>query len=563
MNTPSILAIASVVLAAPCAPSGFAQCSPDTLFANDGVDDDRFGTSVSVSGNAALVGAPLDDVAGDDSGSAYVFERTALGWNQAARLTPNDGAADDWFGWSVDVDGGTAVIGAPGDDDLGANSGSVYVFQRTALGWNQVAKLTVPGAAPGDFFGAAVSIYGDTALVGAPAANAAALVRGAAYVFERSGGLWSLTATLTVSSGTPQGGYIGASVSLADGVALASGTGFDIPGGRAFVFERSAAGTWGPNETAELSPSPGSPTFHFGSSVAAWGDLALVGDRHDNPGSFGSGAVYVFERIGPATWTANETAKLVVNSGQEVIEFGFSVDLEGDLAVVGGFETHGDLGAAYAFRRGATGWTQDATLRPDDAGPAGSYGLAVAISGETVLVGAPDGDGLVNGAGNAYAFDVPTFGTAYCFCNTGAPCFNAYGSAGCANSTGRGALMTACGTASVAADDLVIRVRDLPANEFGLVFMGAGQSLTPFGDGQLCVATGAAGVYRFPVSNSGSAGVLVEGPGIVTHSLSNFPPAGQIAAGQTWNFQGWHRDPFSPCGTGFNVSNAYSVTFTL
>ena len=173
-------------------------------------------------------------------------------------------------------------------------------------------------------------------MVGAPAANAAAVVRGAAYVFERSGGLWSLAATLTVSSGTP-GGYIGASVSLADGVALASGSGFDIPGGRAFVFERSTGGTWGPNETAELVPSPGSPTFHFGSSVAASGDLALVGDRHDNPGSFGSGAVYVFERIGPATWTAHETAKLVVNGGQEVIEFGFSIDLEGHLAVVGGF----------------------------------------------------------------------------------------------------------------------------------------------------------------------------------------------------------------------------------
>ena len=194
---------------------------------------------------------------------------------------------------------------------------------------------------------------------------------------------------------------------------------------------------------------------------------------------------------------------------------------------------------------------------------AGGYGIAVAISGETVLVGASDGDGLVNSSGTAYTFDVPTFGTAYCFCNASAPCFNAYGGAGCANSTGRGALMTACGTASVAADDLVIRVRDLPANEFGLVFMGAGQAFIPFGDGQLCVASGAAGLYRSPVSNSGSAGVLVQGPGIVAHSLSNFPSAGQIAAGQTWNFQGWHRDPFSPCGTGFNVSNAYSVTFAL
>ena len=134
MNTPSILAIASVVLAAPCAPSGFAQCSPDTLFANDGVDDDRFGSSVSVSGDVALVGAPFDDVAGNDSGSAYIFERTALGWNQSARLTPNDGSVDDWFGWSVDVDGGTAVIGALGVSiTVGLASGIYPAFRAAEL----------------------------------------------------------------------------------------------------------------------------------------------------------------------------------------------------------------------------------------------------------------------------------------------------------------------------------------------------------------------------------------------------------------------------------------------
>ena len=160
MNIRSLTVIAPVVLAAPCAPSGFAQCSPDTLFANDGDDDDGFGTAVSVSGDVALVGAPFDDVVAGDSGSAYLFERTALGWNPSARLTPNDGAADDWFGWSVAVEGGTAEIGAPGDGDPGASSGSVYVFQRTALGWIQVAKLTVPGGAPDDFLGAAVSIFG-------------------------------------------------------------------------------------------------------------------------------------------------------------------------------------------------------------------------------------------------------------------------------------------------------------------------------------------------------------------------------------------------------------------
>ena len=295
MTLPRILLLACVALAASVLQEARAQCSPDVLFANDGAEADRFGTSVSVSGTTALVGSPFDDVSGNDSGSVYMYERTALGWAQTDRLTPNDGAADDRFGWSVDLYADTAVIGAPQDDDLGAGSGSVYVFQRTVLGWNQVDKLTATGGAAGDFFGSAVSVFGDTIVVGALGADAVAGDSGAGYVFERSGATWNQTATLTASDGTA-GNFLGTSISLAGGTAALGGTGFDIPGGRAYVFERSAGGVWGPNETARLLPSHGSPTVHFGGSVATFGDVAMVGDRLDNPGSFGSGGVYVFER---------------------------------------------------------------------------------------------------------------------------------------------------------------------------------------------------------------------------------------------------------------------------
>ncbi len=83
----------------------------------------------------------------------------------------------------------------------------------------------------------------------------------------------------------------------------------------------------------------------------------------------------------------------------------------------------------------------------------------------------------------------------------------------------------------------------------------------PFGNGQLCVSGGGVGQFRFHVRNSGSAGVIQEGPGVVGYTQTHFGLFGQISTGQTWNFQGWFRDPLGPCGSTFNLSNGLAVTF--
>lgn len=151
--------------------------------------------------------------------------------------------------------------------------------------------------------------------------------------------------------------------------------------------------------------------------------------------------------------------------------------------------------------------------------------------------------------------------TSYCFCDAAAPCANQDADAGCANSSGAGVRLDPCGSSSVANDDLVLRATGVPANQNGLVFMGPQQIELPFGDGLRCVGAGGIGVFRFPVRNSGAAGVLVEGPGLVAHSHSSFPPQGAIEAGATWNFQAWYRDPAGPCAAGFNLSNGDSILF--
>ena len=116
---------------------------------------------------------------------------------------------------------------------------------------------------------------------------------------------------------------------------------------------------------------------------------------------------------------------------------------------MGGFETHSGTGSAHVFERGPTGWSQVAGFRSPESGFPDGFGYSVSLSGNTALVGAVDGDGLVTDSGTAFAFPVPDFAVAYCFCNSGAPCVNAHGGGGCANSTGVGALMSACGSGSI------------------------------------------------------------------------------------------------------------------
>jgi len=160
---------------------------------------------------------------------------------------------------------------------------------------------------------------------------------------------------------------------------------------------------------------------------------------------------------------------------------------------------------------------------------------------------------------DAFLPDACPGAVSYCFCERAAPCGNEDPLGGCATSTGRGGLLTGSGSASIAADDLVLAGSRLPPHQNGIAFLGAARIRQAFGDGLLCVGAGGAGIFRFPVRNSGPTGVIVEGPGIVARTAScSFCT---LVAGSTWNFQIWFRDPAGPCGSAFNTSSALGVTF--
>lgn len=245
----------------------------------------RFGQAVSMSGDTLLAGAPFDDDAGSLSGSVFVFERSEETWSLRQKLAATDAAPFDNFGFSVALDGGTAVVGAPFHDSraAGGNSGAAYVFERTAGSWRQSTRLAADDGAAEDQFGSAVSILGATLAVGALGDDAGGLRdTGSVSVFERGEGGWTRTARL---SGEGAGDQLGVSVSLIQNRLLA-GARFHSAGGSeagaAYLFARGTDGGW---ELEEKLPLPATAGDRFGHSLSAGGNNLLIGAYLDDPGS--------------------------------------------------------------------------------------------------------------------------------------------------------------------------------------------------------------------------------------------------------------------------------------
>lgn len=377
----------------------------------DAATEDFFGFSVALTGEHALVGAPFDDDGiSSNEGSAYVFERQSDGtWNQVAKLTATDAAAEDEFGRSVALSGDRALIGAPSHDAGSSNTGAAYVFDRQSDGtWSQVAKLTTTDAASGDFFGFSVALTGNRALVSAFRDDDGATDAGSAYVFDRqSDGTWSQVAKLTADDAAAQDRF-GQSVALTGYHALVSAFRNDeggINAGAAYVFERRSDG-W--SQVAKLTAADAAARDFFGVSVALAGTRALVGSYLDDYGSgTNTGSAYVFERQAGGTWS--QVAKLTAADAATGDQFGQSVALSGDRILVSASDDDdggSDAGSAYVFERQSDGtWSQVAKLAASDAAADDRFGLSVALSGGRALVSSDrDDDGGID-SGSAYVFD--------------------------------------------------------------------------------------------------------------------------------------------------------------
>ena len=336
------------------------------LIASDWEAWDEFGFSVAISGDTAVVGSYLSNSPLYDSGAAYIYLRTRTGWIETAKLSASDAVEYAYFGFSVAISGDTAVIGTI--DGNGFTPGSAYVFQRTRKGWEEVAKLTPSDGEAGDQFGLSVAILGDTAVVGSSS--------GSAYVFQGGASNWAEVAKLSTSDGAD----LNPSVSISENTIIAGSS------EAAYIFQRTATG-W--TETAKLTPSD--PATVFG-SVAISRDTAVIR---------ASDGVYVFERHG-ATWTEVD---ILTHAGST---YSNSIATNGNFILIGAPRI---TESVFVFQRIGSNWIEVATLTPSDAGAVGPpgysdkwFGNAVAISGDTALVGAVYDSIIHVDGGAAYIF---------------------------------------------------------------------------------------------------------------------------------------------------------------
>jgi hypothetical protein len=384
-------------------PAGWSaiQAQVTRLIPSDGAENDEFGYSVAVDGDTAIVGAHKNTVWQFYQGAAYVFYRNQGGpeaWGQVARLTAADGAEYDSFGSSVAIAGDTVIVGADFAKVGVTHVGVVYVFYRNQGGpdaWGQVAKLTaVDGDGP-DSFGSSVSLDGETAVVGASAADGVQHKEGAAYVFYRNQGgpdAWGPVAKLFADDGVYEDAF-GMSVSVDGDTAIIGAGGFwqgAARQGAAYVFYRDEGGpdAWG--QVVKLTAADGGDEARFGWSVSIDGDTAVVGAEWSDVGSNErEGAAYVFYRDQGGINAWGQVAKLIASDGAKGNFFGESVAVSGDTAVVG--SPYGDQegtphGAAYVFYRDQGGpnawWQVDKVVAEDDQVSVWWLGCAVAVSGD-------------------------------------------------------------------------------------------------------------------------------------------------------------------------------------
>lgn len=374
------------------------------LTASDAADEDLFGGAVAVSGDTVVAGAPQAGGAHENSGAAYVFTRTAGVWHEQAKLEADDGAADDSFGKSVAIFGDTALVGAPWADAGGlTNNGAVYVFTRSADAWVQQQKLTAPDGANDALLGICVSLYGDTALAGASGATIGGDTQcGAAYVFTGAGSSWALEQKL-VSSDKSAFDNFGNSAAIYNDVAIIGAAGQDIGGnsnaGAAYIFVRSGS-AWA--QQAKLTASDAAGEDAFGCSVSIHGDLAMAGAYMEDGAGTNRGAAYVFSASG-GVWT--ERAKLAASDSADDYSFGASVSIDGDAALAGSpWRVHEtSTGAVYVYQPFETAWNEKAILIPSPA-VNDAFGMDVALSGDIAIVGAPSDNSAGADAGAAYVF---------------------------------------------------------------------------------------------------------------------------------------------------------------
>ena len=325
------------------------------------------------------------------------------------KLTASDPAPQDDDGYAVDIDGQVVLAGAPTDDQrTAANTGAAYLYQLSGTGWYQLQKLFASDFGANDQFGHSVSMQPTRVVVGAWLDDDHGLESGSAYVFDASGGVFSQAAKLLAPDGAA-GDVSGSSVAVFGDRAVVGAPRHDHVGsdaGAAYVFLRQPNGSW--TLERELVASDPGAFDRFGESVAFDKDVIVVGaPGADGTGvAAGPGAAYVFRFIGGA-W--GEEQKLIPPTPKPGDSFGQSVAVSGDRIVVGApyaDDSGDDSGRAHVYHSGGVGpfWSEQPLLLAPDGVAADHFGTSVAVDTDAIVIGARHDDPVGSASGSAYVF---------------------------------------------------------------------------------------------------------------------------------------------------------------
>jgi len=538
---------AAIAIASLCTVARAHIPASQQVLAPDGVAGDHFGRSTAIHLDTLAVGAPGRDENGSGSGAAYVFARVGpTTWAFQDKVLASDGVALDAFGHSIAVEGDTMVVGAPGNLDLPSISGYAYVFTRTGSAWTEQQKLVPSDGAPGFLFGRQVALSGNTVVVAAPGNEAA-------YVYVESGGTWIEEAILNASDGSV-GDAFGFAVSIHDDQILVGSPGHDAPGldaGAAYLFDRSGT-VW--TETLRFEADDPQPGDGFGRSVGIDTTYVGIGAPFDDDQGTDAGALHAFERSG-TSWISHGTLVSGFAPAGPGDHLGETVDVDDKILTFG--QPFSDLqgtnsGGAQVFE-----WFpvvqpphfQGDVLFPSGVGKNDGLGVSVGVSRCWFVAGAWRSDDLGADSGAVYMFrwTHPGLTTSYCTAGTSA--------LGCQ------ATLSASGSASASLPSgFSIDAAGAESQKGGIFFFGAnGRQANTWGTSSSfqCVVPP---VYRTPLQTG--TGTPNECDGGYTIDLNALwcptcpKPSKNPGSGVLVQAQLWYRDPLSTSNQSTALSDA-------
>lgn len=399
----------------------FRRSKETKVYAYDGSANDNYGSSLDIWENISVIGAFATDIGGVLTGAAYIYRINETGWNLESKVVGNN-QSHDFFGWSVAVHNNIVIVGAYMALGDPISVGAAYIFVPTGDGsWSRQADLRAwngkgnePFYDPDyDYFGWSVELYENVALVGAYGDDERGSFSGSVYVFERITGAesvqWSQRSKLIPSEGATFDSF-GWCLAMYENTAIIGAYGdtnaYNTYVGSAYIFENT---NYGWSQNTKLYPPDGAEHDFFGWSVGLWDSNVVVGAHWSSVDSSATGAAYIFVRDFLGAWTFQ--SKLVAGDPDKSLYFGYSVSIYSNIVAVSAFgdSYHAvDVGAVYLFHSSADvenpQWLQEACLTPNSSTGYDDFGVAVAVWGEVILVGAKRAEGVAVDSGVAYAF---------------------------------------------------------------------------------------------------------------------------------------------------------------